>query len=74
LFSLFEFVGGTLTNSIAIISDAIHDIGDSLSSDVKGAATVGIDAIWINRGGRTVPEGVTAVGNLLEVLDTEYFK
>lgn len=30
-FSIFEFIGGTLTNSIAIISDAIHDIGDSLS-------------------------------------------
>ena len=30
-FSIFEFIGGTITNSIAIISDAIHDIGDSLS-------------------------------------------
>lgn len=35
LFSLFEFVGGTLTNSIAIISDAIHDIGDSLSIGIS---------------------------------------
>ena len=30
-FSIFEFIGGAITNSIAIISDAIHDIGDSLS-------------------------------------------
>lgn len=30
-FSVFEFIGGTLTNSVAIISDAIHDTGDSLS-------------------------------------------
>ena len=30
-FSVFEFVGGALTGSIAIISDAIHDIGDALS-------------------------------------------
>lgn len=30
-FSIFEFIGGTITNSISIISDAIHDIGDSLS-------------------------------------------
>ena len=31
LFSIFEFVGGILTGSIAIISDAIHDIGDATS-------------------------------------------
>lgn len=28
-FSIFEFIGGTLTNSVAIISDSIHDIGDA---------------------------------------------
>ncbi len=60
--------------STGLSSEEVVHIGDSLSSDVKGAATVGIDAIWINRGGRAVPEGVTAVGNLLEVLDTKYFK
>ncbi|MCL2765273.1 MAG: cation diffusion facilitator family transporter [Treponema sp.] len=30
-FTVIELVGGILTNSIAIISDAIHDFGDSLS-------------------------------------------
>lgn len=30
-FSIFELVGGLFTNSIAIISDAIHDFGDSIS-------------------------------------------
>ncbi len=30
-FTLFEIVGGILTNSIAIISDALHDFGDSIS-------------------------------------------
>jgi len=30
-FSIFELIGGTITNSVAIISDAIHDMGDSLS-------------------------------------------
>ena len=30
-FSIIEFIGGALTGSIAIISDAIHDFGDSLS-------------------------------------------
>lgn len=31
LFSIFEFIGGTITGSVAIISDAVHDIGDALS-------------------------------------------
>lgn len=30
-FTLIELVGGLLTNSIAILSDAVHDLGDSLS-------------------------------------------
>jgi cobalt-zinc-cadmium efflux system protein len=30
-FTVIELVGGLLTNSIAIISDAVHDFGDSLS-------------------------------------------
>lgn len=31
LFTIVELIGGVLTNSIAIISDAVHDFGDSLS-------------------------------------------
>lgn len=31
IFTIVEFVGGFLTNSIAIISDAVHDLGDTLS-------------------------------------------
>lgn len=30
-FSIFELLGGALTNSVAIISDSIHDIGDAIS-------------------------------------------
>jgi cobalt-zinc-cadmium efflux system protein len=30
-FTLFEIVGGVYTNSLAILSDAVHDLGDSLS-------------------------------------------
>lgn len=30
-FSIIEIVGGILTNSVAILSDAVHDLGDSLS-------------------------------------------
>ena len=30
-FSVFEFVGGVITGSVAIVSDAVHDIGDAVS-------------------------------------------
>lgn len=30
-FSLFEMVGGVLTGSVAILSDAVHDLGDAVS-------------------------------------------
>ena len=30
-FSIFEFFGGIITGSVAIISDAVHDIGDAAS-------------------------------------------
>src|SRR5690554_6067569 len=30
-FTIVELVGGILTNSLAILSDALHDFGDSLS-------------------------------------------
>lgn len=30
-FALIEFIGGWLTNSTAIMADAVHDLGDSLS-------------------------------------------
>ena len=34
-FSVFELIGGIFTNSIAIISDAVHDFGDSISIGVS---------------------------------------
>lgn len=34
-FSIFELIGGTVSNSVAIISDAIHDIGDAISIGVS---------------------------------------
>ena len=35
LFSIFEIIGGIFTNSVAIISDAIHDFGDSISIGIS---------------------------------------
>ena len=34
-FSMFEFIGGILTGSVAIISDAVHDIGDAVGIGVS---------------------------------------
>ncbi len=34
-FSIFEFIGGTITNSVAIVSDSIHDMGDAMSIGVS---------------------------------------
>jgi len=31
IFTIIEFIGGIYTNSLAIMSDALHDLGDSLS-------------------------------------------
>lgn len=59
---LFEYA----LEKTGLSPDEVVHIGDSLSSDVKGASSVGIRAIWVNRSNREVPEGVTAVKNLLE--------
>ena len=34
-FSIFEFFGGIFTNSVAILSDSIHDLGDAFSIGVS---------------------------------------
>ena len=34
-FSIFEFFGGLFTNSVAILSDSIHDLGDAISIGIS---------------------------------------
>ena len=34
-FSVFEFIGGIFTNSVAILSDSVHDMGDALSIGIS---------------------------------------
>ena len=34
-FSIFEFLGGLFTNSVAILSDSLHDIGDAASIGIS---------------------------------------
>lgn len=67
---LFEFA----LNNTGLSAEQVVHIGDSLSSDVEGASSVGINAIWVNRSDREIPEGVIAVESLLEVYNTNFFK
>ncbi|MGQ7349942.1 HAD family hydrolase [Quadrisphaera oryzae] len=54
--------------------DVLH-VGDSLTSDVAGAAALGIRTVWVDRRGRDLPEGArpthTAahLGELLSLLE-----
>ena len=66
---LFEFA----LNNVGLSAGEVLHIGDSLSSDIKGASSVGINAIWVNRNNREILSGVTAVKNLIEIFDTKYF-
>ncbi len=34
-FSIFEFFGGLFTNSVAILSDSVHDLGDAISIGIS---------------------------------------
>ena len=55
-------------------ADEVIHIGDSLSSDVKGANSLGIRALWLNRFGKEIPEGVESITSLLgafEVIKNE---
>jgi len=52
-FTVIEFFGGWLTNSMAIMADAVHDLGDSLS----------IGSAWLlNRLGRKAADTVFTYG------------
>ena len=57
-----------------VTADEVIHIGDSLSSDVKGANSLGIRALWLNRFGKEIPEGVESITSLLgafEVIKNE---
>ena len=52
--------------------DALH-IGDSLTSDVAGAQNIGMDAAWINRTGRPLPEGAIPPTVTISYLNEPFF-
>ena len=55
--------------STGLKTDEVIHIGDSISSDVKGASSVNIRALWLNRFGKEIPEGVECITDLLGALD-----
>lgn len=67
---LFEYA----LNATGLKADQVVHIGDSLGSDIKGAASAGISAVWINRSAKEVPAGVISIGNLMELFDMEFLK
>lgn len=52
-FSIFEFIGGIFTHSVAILSDSIHDIGD--------AASIGI-SYFLEKKSKKQPDDVYTFG------------
>lgn len=54
-FSVFEFLGGIFTNSVAIISDSIHDLGD--------AASIGI-SYFLEKKSKKQPDNIYTYGYL----------
>jgi len=48
--------------------EAVH-VGDSLSSDVKGAQAAGIDVVWVNRTHKPLPNGMAAPACTISRLD-----
>lgn len=53
VFSVFEFVGGTITGSVAIVSDALHDLGD--------AASIGV-SYFLERKSKRQPDDIYTYG------------
>ena len=53
LFSVFEFLGGLFTGSVAIASDALHDLGDALSIGVS---------YFLERKSKTKPDSTHTYG------------
>ena len=56
-------------NDSGFKSDEVIHIGDSISSDVKGAGALGIKTLWLNRFGKEIPDGVVSISNLLEAFE-----
>ncbi|HIS68060.1 MAG TPA: HAD family hydrolase [Candidatus Gallacutalibacter stercoravium] len=55
--------------STGLKADEVIHIGDLVSSDVKGAASVNMKALWLNRFRKAIPEDVESIVSLLDAFD-----
>jgi len=60
--------------SLGCTPEAALHVGDSIGSDLVGAAAAGIAAVWVNPSGRALPAGLAreprhVVGDLRELID-----
>lgn len=56
-------------NRAGLKADEVIHIGDSISSDVRGANGVNIRALWLNRFDKEVPDGVESIVSLSDALE-----
>lgn len=54
-------------------NEIIH-IGDSISSDIKGASQLGIKTLWLNRFNKNASKDIISVNNLLDVFNMDILK
>ncbi|MBO7736273.1 MAG: HAD-IA family hydrolase, partial [Clostridia bacterium] len=66
------FFTGMLTALQAKAEECLF-IGDSLTSDVAGANTVGMDCVWFNPKAKQLPEGYTVKGQIEKIEDLQKY-
>ena len=62
-------------NKLSLSKDDVIHVGDSLMSDIAGAANLGISNIWINRITKKMQENIIpdrTCSSLAEILDLNY--
>jgi FMN phosphatase YigB (HAD superfamily) len=55
---------------LGLRAEEVVHVGDSLTADVAGAQAAGIAAVWVNRCGRPVPDGMdpaSVIGDLTDL-------
>jgi phosphoglycolate phosphatase-like HAD superfamily hydrolase len=57
-----------ILESLGCPPQQITMVGDTLKSDILGAMNCGLQAIWYNPTGLPVPESVTSIGSLAELV------
>jgi len=57
-----------IISKLGCLRSEIVMIGDSLETDVYGAKKYGVESVWLNNDQQPVPEGITAISNLHDLI------